>query len=166
MSVAARPFRRATACWKRLSSPASARNCFGKPERESGQSRVPLPPAMMTGWIGIDDDMRGTSCGDGSNDARAPCGANPSLADIPYLAGVAAVSAIAAVLSLITPSGLGVREASMYGLLLAITTKGVALGVTVLNRLTITLVEGLLLLAGALAWRFLPRPEPEPETDP
>ena len=37
-------------------------------------------------------------------------------------------------------------------------------GVTVLNRLTITLVEGLLLLAGALAWRFLPRPEPE--TDP
>lgn len=93
-------------------------------------------------------------------------GANPSLADIPYLAGVAAVSAIAAVLSLITPSGLGVREASMYGLLLAITTKGVALGVTVLNRLTITLVEGLLLLAGALAWRFLPRPEPEPETDP
>ena len=91
-------------------------------------------------------------------------GANPSLADIPYLAGVAAVSAIVAVLSLITPSGLGVREASMYGLLLAITTKGVALGVTVLNRLTITLVEGLLLLAGALAWRFLPRPEPE--TDP
>ena len=52
----------------------------------------------------------------------------------------------------------------MYGLLLAITTKGVALGVTVLNRLTITAVEGLLLLAAALAWRFLPRPEPE--TDP
>jgi hypothetical protein len=52
----------------------------------------------------------------------------------------------------------------MYALLLAITTKGVALGVTVLNRLTITAVEGLLLLAAALAWRFLPRPEPE--TDP
>jgi uncharacterized membrane protein YbhN (UPF0104 family) len=91
-------------------------------------------------------------------------GANPSLADIPYLGGVAAVSAIVAFLSLITPSGLGVREATMYGLLLAITTKGVALGVTVLNRLTITAVEGLLLLAAALAWRFLPRPEPE--TDP
>ncbi len=37
----------------------------------------------------------------------------------------------------------------MYGLLLAITTKGVALGVTVLNRLTITIVEGLLLLVAA-----------------
>jgi uncharacterized membrane protein YbhN (UPF0104 family) len=91
-------------------------------------------------------------------------GANPSAADIPYLGGVAAVSAIVAFLSLITPSGLGVREASMYALLLAITTKGVALGVTVLNRLTITAVEGLLLLAGALFWRFLPRPTPE--TDP
>jgi len=91
-------------------------------------------------------------------------GATPSAADIPYLGGVAAVSAIVAFLSLITPSGLGVREASMYGLLLAITTKGVALGVTVLNRLTITAVEGLLLLAGALAWRFLPRPAPETES--
>jgi uncharacterized membrane protein YbhN (UPF0104 family) len=62
---------------------------------------------------------------------------------------------------LITPSGLGVREASMYALLLAVTTKGVALGVTVLNRLTITIVEAALLLVGALAWRFLPRPAPE-----
>ena len=91
-------------------------------------------------------------------------GGNPSVADIPYLGGVAAVSAIVAFLSLITPSGLGVREASMYGLLLAVTTRGVALGVTVLNRLTITLVEGLLLLVGVLAWKFLPRPAPE--TDP
>jgi glycosyltransferase 2 family protein len=90
-------------------------------------------------------------------------GADPSLADIPYLGGVAAVSAIVAFLSLITPSGLGVREASMYGLLLAVTTKGVALGVTVLNRLTITGVEAALLLAGALAWRFLPRPAPKTE---
>jgi uncharacterized membrane protein YbhN (UPF0104 family) len=92
-------------------------------------------------------------------------GASPSVADIPYLGGVAAVSAIVAFLSLITPSGLGVREASMYGLLLAITTKGVALGVTVLNRLTITAVEGLLLLLGALAWRFSERPAPKPETE-
>lgn len=83
-------------------------------------------------------------------------GGNPSVADIPYFGGVAAVSAIVAFLSLITPSGLGVREASMYGLLLAVTTKGVALGVTVLNRLTITIVEGLLLLIGALMLRYLP----------
>jgi hypothetical protein len=86
-------------------------------------------------------------------------GGNPSISDIPYLGGVAAVSAIVAFLSLITPSGLGVREASMYGLLLAVTTKGVALGVTVLNRLTITIVEGLLLLVGALLLRFSSRPE-------
>jgi len=88
-------------------------------------------------------------------------GDDPSIADIPYLGGVAAVSAIVAFLSLITPSGLGVREASMYALLLAVTTKGVALGVTVLNRLTITIVEAALLIVGALAWRFLPRPAPE-----
>jgi len=88
-------------------------------------------------------------------------GGDPSIGDIPYLAGAAAVSAIAAVLSLVTPSGLGVREASMYGLLLALTTSGIALGVTVLNRLTITIVEAALLLVGALAWRYLPRPEPQ-----
>jgi hypothetical protein len=88
-------------------------------------------------------------------------GEDPSVADLPYLGGVAAVSAIVAFLSLITPSGLGVREASMYALLLAVTTKGVALGVTVLNRLTITIVEAALLLVGALAWRFFPRPAPE-----
>ncbi len=87
-------------------------------------------------------------------------GGDPSLVDIPYLGGVAAVSAIVAVLSLITPSGLGVREASMYGLLLAVTSSGVALGVTVLNRLTITLVEALLLLVGGLAWRYRPPQNP------
>ena len=88
-------------------------------------------------------------------------GGDPSVVDIPYLGGVAAVGAIVAFLSLITPSGLGVREASMYGLLLAVTTKGVALGVTVLNRLTITAIEALLLLVGALVWRYLPRPKIE-----
>jgi len=95
-------------------------------------------------------------------------GGDPSIADIPYLGGIAAVSAIVAVLSLITPSGLGVREASMYGLLLAITSNGIALGVTVLNRLTITVVEAALLLASALAWRYLPRrlQAPKPETGP
>jgi uncharacterized membrane protein YbhN (UPF0104 family) len=88
-------------------------------------------------------------------------GGDPSVVNIPYLGGVAAVGAIVAFLSLITPSGLGVREASMYGLLLAVTTKGIALGVTVLNRLTITAIEALLLLVGALVWRYLPRPKTE-----
>jgi hypothetical protein len=38
--------------------------------------------------------------------------------------------------------------------------------VTVLNRLTITIVEAALLVVGALAWRFLPRPAPEPGSSP
>jgi uncharacterized membrane protein YbhN (UPF0104 family) len=73
---------------------------------------------------------------------------------VPYLGGVGAVGAIVAVLSVIAPSGLGVREASMYGLMLAVTTSGIALGATVLNRIAITLVEAGLLLVGALAGGF------------
>jgi len=73
---------------------------------------------------------------------------------VPYLGGVGAVGAIVAVLSFIAPSGLGVREASMFGLMLAVTTSGVALGATVLNRIAITLVEAGLLLLGAVAGAF------------
>jgi glycosyltransferase 2 family protein len=73
---------------------------------------------------------------------------------VPYLGGVGAVGAIVAVVSVIAPSGLGVREASMYGLMLAVTTSGVALGATVLNRVAITVVEAALLGAGALAGAF------------
>lgn len=80
-------------------------------------------------------------------------GGDPDVSDIPYLGGVSAVAAIVAVLSIVTPSGLGVREASMYGLLVAIVPDGVALAASVLNRLTITIVEALLLLVGAVAWR-------------
>ena len=80
--------------------------------------------------------------------------ADPGLETIPYLGGAAAVGAIVAVLAVFAPSGLGVREASMYGLMLAVTTSPIALGATVLNRLAITLVEAALLLAGALAGAF------------
>lgn len=72
---------------------------------------------------------------------------------IVFLGGTAAVGAIVAVLSIIAPSGLGVREASMYGLVLAVAPSGIALGAVVLNRIAITVVEGLLLLVGALLWR-------------
>lgn len=75
------------------------------------------------------------------------------LTDAPYLGGTAAVGAIVAVLSVLAPSGLGVREASMYGLLLAVASPGVALGTTVLNRLAITLVEAALLGTAVLVWR-------------
>ena len=58
-------------------------------------------------------------------------GGDVSLSGVPYLGGTAAVGAIIAVLAVFAPSGLGVREASMYGLLLAVTTPGVALDVIV-----------------------------------
>jgi hypothetical protein len=58
------------------------------------------------------------------------------------------------VLVVFAPSGLGVREASMYGLLEIIVPSGAALAVTVLNRLAITIVEALLLGAGLLAARL------------
>jgi uncharacterized membrane protein YbhN (UPF0104 family) len=73
-----------------------------------------------------------------------------------FLGGTAAVGAIVAVLSVIAPSGLGVREASMYGRVLAVASSGVALGAVVLNRIAITLVEGLLLVVGGVLYRRRP----------
>jgi uncharacterized membrane protein YbhN (UPF0104 family) len=80
--------------------------------------------------------------------------ADPGPATIPYLGGAAAVGAIVAVLTVVAPSGLGVREASMYGLLVVIVPAGAALGATVLNRLAITLVEAALLGGGVLVSRL------------
>jgi glycosyltransferase 2 family protein len=81
-------------------------------------------------------------------------GTDVGLTAIPFLGGVSAVGAIVAVLAVFAPSGLGAREASMYGLLLAVTTSGPALGVTLLNRLAITLVELVLFGAGLVSWRI------------
>jgi glycosyltransferase 2 family protein len=81
-------------------------------------------------------------------------GGAPSPTEVVFLGGASAVGAIVAVLVVIAPSGLGVREASMYGLMLAVTSSGAALGATVLNRVAITGVEAGLLLAGMLAWRL------------
>jgi uncharacterized membrane protein YbhN (UPF0104 family) len=80
-------------------------------------------------------------------------GAHPSPETIVFLGGTAAVGAIVAVLAVFAPSGLGPREASMYGLMLAIVGAGAALGATVLNRVAITLVEILLLVVGGLVLR-------------
>ena len=47
-------FRRATASWNRLLFnwlPDKGKNCFGNPERDRGQSRVPEPPHKITGVI-------------------------------------------------------------------------------------------------------------------
>lgn len=80
-------------------------------------------------------------------------GGSPDLQTVAFLGGVSAVGAIVAVLAVIAPSGLGVREASMYGLLLAVATPGQALGAVALNRLALTAVELLLLLVGGLLLR-------------
>jgi uncharacterized membrane protein YbhN (UPF0104 family) len=80
-------------------------------------------------------------------------GGDPELDSIVFLGGVGAVGAIVAVLSVFAPSGLGPREASMYGLMLAVASKGEALGATVLNRVSITVVEVLLLVVGGLLLR-------------
>jgi uncharacterized membrane protein YbhN (UPF0104 family) len=84
--------------------------------------------------------------------------ATPALSTVPFLGGVAAVGAIIAVLAVFTPSGLGAREASMYGLLLAVTSSAPALSVTLLNRLAITVVELALFGVGLVAWRIGRRP--------
>jgi uncharacterized membrane protein YbhN (UPF0104 family) len=81
-------------------------------------------------------------------------GAEVGLETIPYLGGVSAVGAIVAVLAFFAPSGIGAREASMYGLLLAVTTSGAALGVTLINRLAITIVELALFAVGVATWRL------------
>lgn len=92
-------------------------------------------------------------------------GAAPEAASVVFLGGVAAVGAIVAVLGFFAPSGLGPREATMYGLMLPIATQGQALGATVLNRVAITVVEVLLLLVGGLILRRSERAQvfrPEP----
>lgn len=80
-------------------------------------------------------------------------GAHPAVSTVVFLGGVSAVGAIVAVLAFFAPSGLGAREGSMYGLMLAVTASGTALSATLLNRVAITLVEVLLLLFGGLVLR-------------
>ena len=84
-------------------------------------------------------------------------GSEVGLSTIPFLGGVSAVGAIVSVLAVFVPSGLGAREASMYGLLLAVTDKAAALGVTIVNRLAITLIEVLLFGIGLVSWRLMRR---------
>jgi glycosyltransferase 2 family protein len=79
----------------------------------------------------------------------------PGITTIPFLGGTAAIGAIVAVLAIFAPSGLGVREASMYALLIAVTSAPTALGATILNRLVITAVELALFLVGIAIWRLM-----------
>jgi hypothetical protein len=90
----------------------------------------------------------------------------PPATTIAFMGGVSAIGAIVAVLAVFAPSGLGPREASRYGLLLAVTVPGAALGATALNRLAITIVEVLLLLLGRSVIRALKtKPHAVTQTD-
>ncbi len=96
-------------------------------------------------------------------------GGDPAVSSIPFLGGASAVGAIVAVLVIFAPSGLGVREGSVYGLLLAVAAEGAALGAVVLNRLVITIVEAALLVVGLLLLRGrraeVESPEPVPQSN-
>jgi uncharacterized membrane protein YbhN (UPF0104 family) len=87
--------------------------------------------------------------------ARAFGGDVPVTA-VPYLGGASAIGAIAAVLVIFAPSGLGVREGAMYALLLAYVDPATALVTVALNRVLLTLVEAGL-LGGVLVLRRLER---------
>jgi uncharacterized membrane protein YbhN (UPF0104 family) len=93
-------------------------------------------------------------------------GAHPEPVTIVYLGGTAAVGAIVAVVFVFAPSGLGPREASMYGLLLAVATPGQALGAVALNRVALTLVELLVLFVGGLLLRGVNEPAAVAEGQP
>ena len=95
-------------------------------------------------------------------------GGDPGVAAIPFLGGTSAVGAIVGVLVVFAPSGLGVREASMYGLLVAVVSESVALGATVLNRLAITIVEAALFVLGGVRLprrRAIREPEHRPAAE-
>src|SRR5581483_7622168 len=93
-------------------------------------------------------------------------GARPDADSIVFLGGTAAVGAIVAVLFVFAPSGLGPREASMYGLLLAVATPGQALGAVALNRLALTAVELLLFLVVGVVLRVGRGPAPAADGPP
>jgi len=93
-------------------------------------------------------------------------GAHPEPVSIVFLGGTAAVGAIVAVLFVFAPSGLGPREASMYGLMLALSTEGQALGAVALNRVALTAVELVLFVLGSLFLRGAREPAPAADGPP
>ena len=80
-------------------------------------------------------------------------GAHPGVSAVVFLGGTSCVGAIVAVLFVVAPSGLGVREGSMYGVMLAIASAPHALSAVALNRVAITLIEILLALVGGFVLR-------------
>lgn len=81
------------------------------------------------------------------------------LTALPVLAGVNALSFVAGYLALVTPGGLGVREAAMTGLLLPLLPRGVAAVLAIAARLWTIAAE----LAGGALVLLLVRPRLVPE---
>ena len=79
----------------------------------------------------------------------AALGESPGVSAIAFLGGASAVGAIVAVITVIFPSGLGVREGAVGAFMLAVAPESAVVGAVVLNRLLITIVEALLLLVAA-----------------
>jgi hypothetical protein len=79
----------------------------------------------------------------------AAVGGHPGVEAIAYLGGASAVGAIVAVVTVIFPSGLGVREGAVGAFMLALAPDSAVVGAVVLNRLAITIVEALLLAVAA-----------------
>jgi len=135
--------------------------------RRLGGGTVPTLPASLVAGLLVYYCMTWLLAGTGLYFLAASVG-DLSPTAIPYLGGASAAGAIVAVLVVFAPSGLGVRETATYTLLLAVVSPAAALGAVVLNRLAITLVEGLLLLlVGVRGPRVLPDADdtaPEPTT--
>jgi uncharacterized membrane protein YbhN (UPF0104 family) len=93
----------------------------------------------------------------------AAVGGHPGPGSIAFLGGASAVGAIVAVVTVIFPSGLGVREGAVGALMLALASESAVVGAVVLNRLAITLVEALLLGAAAVVVRNRRHSYPAPE---
>jgi uncharacterized membrane protein YbhN (UPF0104 family) len=93
----------------------------------------------------------------------ASVGAHPGASAIAFLGGASAVGAIVAVVTVIFPSGLGVREGAVGAFMLALAPESAVVGAVVLNRLAITIVEALLLAAAAGLARTRRPPYPAAE---
>jgi uncharacterized membrane protein YbhN (UPF0104 family) len=93
----------------------------------------------------------------------AAVGAHPGVAAVAFLGGASAVGAIVAVVTVIFPSGLGVREGAVGAFMLALAPESAVVGAVVLNRLAITIVEALLLAAAAGLSRRRTPSYPAPE---
>jgi glycosyltransferase 2 family protein len=131
----------------RIFQPLSARLL-----RRFGTELPPLPPGVLLGLL-LYYAFTWLVGGAALFFLLRSVGGTPSVTTIAFLGGTSAVGAIFAVLAFFTPSGLGAREGVMAGLLLAVTTRGIAVATTVLNRAAITIVEVLLLALGALVFR-------------